>query len=132
MTCECCACMCAQIPDVAAVTVAAAAAVVCESPDSRSSTPDELTPALAQHDGGGGRAGGGSGDGRSTDAATDCTTVAAGTNRSTSFGEYAAERALLNLFCSDAPIDFLNVYSVTVECPTRDIFTLLMVYIRRG
>ncbi|KAL4112992.1 hypothetical protein QTP88_016702 [Uroleucon formosanum] len=73
------------IPDVAAVTVAAAAAVVCESPDSRSSTPDELTPALAQHDGGGGRAGGGSGDGRSTDAATDCTTVAAGTNRSTSF-----------------------------------------------
>jgi len=112
------------------VAVAAAAAVVCESPDSRSSTPDELTPALGQHDGGG--AGGGSGDGRSTDAATNCTTVAAGTNRSTSFGEYAAERELLNLFRSDAPIDFFNVYLVAVECPTRNIFTLPMVYINRG
>ncbi|KAE9531321.1 hypothetical protein AGLY_010527, partial [Aphis glycines] len=76
------------IPDVAAVAVAAAtaAAVVCESPDSRSSTPDELTPALAQRNDSGG--GDGSGDGL-TDAATNCTTVAAGTNRSTSFGEYA-------------------------------------------
>ncbi|XP_050053395.1 E3 ubiquitin-protein ligase goliath isoform X2 [Aphis gossypii] len=72
------------IPDVAAVAVAAAtaAAVVCESPDSRSSTPDELTPALAQRNDNGG--GDGSGDGL-TDAATNCTTVAAGTNRSTSF-----------------------------------------------
>ncbi|KAL5234628.1 hypothetical protein ACI65C_002038 [Semiaphis heraclei] len=76
------------IPDVAAVAVAAAAAatVVCESPDSRSSTPDELTPALAERNDDGGDGGGGaSGDSRITDVATDCTTVAAGTNRSTSF-----------------------------------------------
>lgn len=82
LTCEC-VCVCAQIPDVAAVAVAAATTVVCESPDSRSSTPDELTPALARDDDGGG----GGGDGR-TDAAANCTTAAAGTNRSTSFGEY--------------------------------------------
>ncbi|XP_015374518.1 PREDICTED: protein goliath isoform X1 [Diuraphis noxia] len=71
------------IPDVAAVAVAAT--VVCESPDSRSSTPDELTPALAQRNDGGGGGGGSRGDDRITDVATNCTTVAAGTNRSTSF-----------------------------------------------
>lgn len=83
--------MCAQIPDVAAVTVAATTAttVPFESPDSRSSTPDELTPALAQHgnnrpdDGGGGR---------TDECAIDCTMIATAgggtTNRSTSFGKY--------------------------------------------
>jgi len=69
---------------------AVAATVAFDSPDSRSSTPDELTPALAQHR-----------DNRpdddDDDTATACTmpaasaaAAAAGANRSTSFGKYNA------------------------------------------
>lgn len=83
-----------QIPDVAAVAVATAtSAVLLESPDSRSSTPDELTPALAQQ--GHGRCGDNSPD-DGVDAAITCTmAAAAGTNRSTSFGKLYPRHALL-------------------------------------
>lgn len=108
-------CVFMQIPDVVAVAVATAttttttttataptptATVVFESPESRSSTPDELTPALVQH-----------GDGNppdDDDSRTDtvtCTMAATGANRSTSFGEYI-------------PIGYLYIqYNNIIFCP---------------